>query len=318
MNDPNALHIDGRDRDGPAARGARRRAGRRRARLPAARGDRAASCAIASRSSACSSWPIIICAGDLRAVADAMAAQLDRLLDRGPASRRARSTSWARTCRRATSGRASSTAHARRCSSASGRSPCTSSSAPLLGLAAGFYGRCVDQGLMRFTDTIMAIPPLLLIIVFVAVVGPSIVLGHRGHRPPRLAGDGATRARSAPGPARVRVHHRGPGDRRHGPDDPDPAHAAQYPWTADRGGHIRRRDGGAPGVQPQLPRPRRPATRGQLGQPHHGGGQSGGPHASCRGNGFRRRSRSPPRCWRSTSSATDCGTRSIRRSTKGR
>ena len=44
----------------------------------------------------------------------------------------------------------------------------------LLGLVAGFYGGVVDQGLMRFTDTIMAIPPLLLIIVFVAVVGPSI------------------------------------------------------------------------------------------------------------------------------------------------
>jgi peptide/nickel transport system permease protein len=45
----------------------------------------------------------------------------------------------------------------------------------LLGLAAGYYGRFVDQGLMRFTDTIMAIPPLLLIIVFVAVLGPSII-----------------------------------------------------------------------------------------------------------------------------------------------
>ena len=45
----------------------------------------------------------------------------------------------------------------------------------LLGLAAGYYGRFVDQGLMRFTDTIMAIPPLLLIIVFVAVIGPSII-----------------------------------------------------------------------------------------------------------------------------------------------
>lgn len=45
----------------------------------------------------------------------------------------------------------------------------------LLGLAAGYYGRFVDQGLMRLTDTIMAIPPLLLIIVFVAVLGPSII-----------------------------------------------------------------------------------------------------------------------------------------------
>ena len=45
----------------------------------------------------------------------------------------------------------------------------------LLGLAAGFYGRFIDQGIMRFTDTIMAIPPLLLIIVFVSLVGPSII-----------------------------------------------------------------------------------------------------------------------------------------------
>jgi len=44
----------------------------------------------------------------------------------------------------------------------------------LFGLAAGFYGRFIDQGIMRFTDTLMAIPPLLLIIVFVSLVGPSI------------------------------------------------------------------------------------------------------------------------------------------------
>jgi peptide/nickel transport system permease protein len=43
-----------------------------------------------------------------------------------------------------------------------------------LGLLAGFYGRYLDQLIMRFTDTILSIPPLLLIIVFVAVVGPSI------------------------------------------------------------------------------------------------------------------------------------------------
>ena len=44
----------------------------------------------------------------------------------------------------------------------------------LLGLAAGFYGGILDQVIMRFTDTIMSIPPLLLIIVFVAAIGPSI------------------------------------------------------------------------------------------------------------------------------------------------
>ncbi len=45
----------------------------------------------------------------------------------------------------------------------------------LLGLIAGFYGRYLDQLIMRSTDTIMSIPPLLLIIVFVSVVGPSII-----------------------------------------------------------------------------------------------------------------------------------------------
>lgn len=44
----------------------------------------------------------------------------------------------------------------------------------LLGMLAGFYGGLLDQAIMRFTDTILAIPPLLLIIVFVTVVGPSI------------------------------------------------------------------------------------------------------------------------------------------------
>jgi peptide/nickel transport system permease protein len=44
----------------------------------------------------------------------------------------------------------------------------------VLGMLAGFYGGVLDQAIMRFTDTILAIPPLLLIIVFVSVVGPSI------------------------------------------------------------------------------------------------------------------------------------------------
>jgi peptide/nickel transport system permease protein len=43
-----------------------------------------------------------------------------------------------------------------------------------LGLIAGYYGGVFDQGIMRFTDTILSIPPLLLIVVFVSVVGPSI------------------------------------------------------------------------------------------------------------------------------------------------
>jgi peptide/nickel transport system permease protein len=43
-----------------------------------------------------------------------------------------------------------------------------------VGLLAGALGGWVDQVLMRFTDIIMSIPPLLLIIVFISVVGPGL------------------------------------------------------------------------------------------------------------------------------------------------
>lgn len=44
----------------------------------------------------------------------------------------------------------------------------------LLGLVAGFAGGIVDQLIMRVTDTIMSVPTLLLIIVFVSVIGPGL------------------------------------------------------------------------------------------------------------------------------------------------
>jgi peptide/nickel transport system permease protein len=44
----------------------------------------------------------------------------------------------------------------------------------LLGLFAGLAGGTVDQVIMRVTDTVMSIPTLLLVIVFVSIVGPSL------------------------------------------------------------------------------------------------------------------------------------------------
>jgi peptide/nickel transport system permease protein len=44
----------------------------------------------------------------------------------------------------------------------------------LLGLFAGLAGGIVDQVVMRVTDTVMSIPTLLLVIVFVSIVGPSL------------------------------------------------------------------------------------------------------------------------------------------------
>lgn len=45
----------------------------------------------------------------------------------------------------------------------------------LIGLSSGYLGGWVDQVLMRFTDTVLSIPILLLVIIFVAVVGPSLI-----------------------------------------------------------------------------------------------------------------------------------------------
>jgi peptide/nickel transport system permease protein len=44
----------------------------------------------------------------------------------------------------------------------------------LLGLAAGFTGGIADQLIMRATDTLLAIPLILLCIVFISVVGPGL------------------------------------------------------------------------------------------------------------------------------------------------
>lgn len=44
----------------------------------------------------------------------------------------------------------------------------------LLGGAAGFYGGWVDEGLMRFTDVILAFPDIVLAVVIVAIRGPSL------------------------------------------------------------------------------------------------------------------------------------------------
>jgi peptide/nickel transport system permease protein len=44
----------------------------------------------------------------------------------------------------------------------------------IAGMLAGFYGKWVDQLLMRTTDAFLAAPPLLMIIVFVSLIGPSL------------------------------------------------------------------------------------------------------------------------------------------------
>jgi peptide/nickel transport system permease protein len=43
-----------------------------------------------------------------------------------------------------------------------------------LGALAGYFGGFVDQIIMRLTDTVMSVPVLLMVIVFVSVIGPSL------------------------------------------------------------------------------------------------------------------------------------------------
>ncbi len=42
------------------------------------------------------------------------------------------------------------------------------------GIVGGFYGGVADQVLGRVTDTLLSLPPLLLVAIFVAVIGPSV------------------------------------------------------------------------------------------------------------------------------------------------
>jgi peptide/nickel transport system permease protein len=44
----------------------------------------------------------------------------------------------------------------------------------LLGLCAGYYGRWLDTGLSRITDALMSVPPLILALAMVAVLGPGL------------------------------------------------------------------------------------------------------------------------------------------------
>lgn len=44
----------------------------------------------------------------------------------------------------------------------------------VVGVAAGYLGRWTDTALMRLTDAVMSVPPLLMVIVFVSIAGPSL------------------------------------------------------------------------------------------------------------------------------------------------
>ena len=43
-----------------------------------------------------------------------------------------------------------------------------------LGALAGYFGGLVDQIIMRLTDTLLSIPALLMVMIFVSIIGPSL------------------------------------------------------------------------------------------------------------------------------------------------
>ena len=159
----------------------------------------------------------------------------------------------------------------------------------LLGMLAGFYGgaaRPGDHALHGHDPGHPAAAPDHRVRVR---RGAQHRLGDRGHRAARLAGDLPARARPAPGAARVGVHHRRPRGRRAGPRDPAPAHAPQHPRADHRGGDVRRGDGGAARVEPELPGPRASAHPRRAGATSSPRRSARSCSTSCGGSGCRRR-----------------------------
>ena len=63
-----------------------------------------------------------------------------------------------------------------------------------IGLCSGFFGGAVDFLLMRFTDLMLSLPPLLLAMALVAVLGPSSAHDLHRHRSGFMDVDRARRA----------------------------------------------------------------------------------------------------------------------------
>ena len=79
-------------------------------------------------------------------------------------------------CRGATCGPASCTARESPSRLASSRRALRSRSASQLGLIAGYFGRWVDDLVMRLADVTLAFPTLLLLIAMVAALQPSLIV----------------------------------------------------------------------------------------------------------------------------------------------
>ena len=127
----------------------------------------------------------------------------------------------------------------------------------VLGGIAGMRGGRTDFLIMRAVDTLMSIPTLLLVIVFVAAIGPSLLSVLAGHRAAGLARGVPARAWPDARPSRIGIHHGRAGGRREHVRDPVPAPAPEHHELARGPGHVRRRERDHPRSRPVVPRPGR-------------------------------------------------------------
>ena len=163
---------------------------------------------------------------------------------------------------------------------------------------------------MRAVDMMLSIPPILLAIITVAVLGPGLHQPGPGSRLHPLAALHARRLRPDPRGLHAAVHHRLPPRRRAERAPALPPRAAEHPRAARGGRHARVRPDGALRGRALLPRPRHPAADAELGRDHGASGATTSP----------RRGGSPPcpvsacSCWswRSTCWAISSATASTR------
>ena len=157
----------------------------------------------------------------------------------------------------------------------------------VLGGIAGLFGGKADQVIMRATDTLMSIPSLLLVIVFVTAIGPSLasvlavigLLGWpgacrlvRGQLLPLRESEFVTAARVV-----------GVGNREHPVQPP----AAEHHELAGRSRDVRHGQRDHPRGGVELPRSRRPDPDRELGRHDQRGPVAVRAASICRGCGCR-------------------------------
>ena len=207
------------------------------------------------------------------------------------ASRRARTTSWAPTCRAATSSRAWSTARGLAHRRVRGGGAVRDRRDRSLGLVAGFSGRAARPAAHALHGHAPGDPaaPAVHRVHLDRRAGARV--GDRGHRAARLAAHGPPGPRPAAVAPRGRVRHRDPGRRRREREivcgTCSPTSSGRSPWSPRSAWR-----GDPAGGVPVVPGPRRAAAGAEPGRDDQRGDAPRRPPGRCPGSGCRRGSSS--------------------------